>query len=963
MKPKLPLRRPGASRGRSSHPRALLHAELLEDRRLLSRSILSLDDSWQFIRQDVAGAQSVSFDDSAWTAVSLPHTWNNLDGQDGGNNYYRGTGWYRKHYTVATERSGQELFIKFDGANFSTDLYVNGTFVGEHRGGFAAFAWDLTPYLTIGGDNVLAVEVSNALDAVEIPQSGDITWDGGLYRHVNLIATDPLHISVTDLASPGIYLQQTNVSAAAADLQVTTKLLNDSLMPRQATVVANLLDAAGNLVEALTSNVTLDAGVGSDVVQSTTLVHPHLWNGRSDPYLYQMSVQVIDSAIDTVVDQVEQPLGLRTFSIDPNNGFFLNGQYLDLHGVGFHQDRPNKGLAISDADQVEDVSLINEIGANFVRLVMYQRPPKTYDLLDASGLITWTEIPLIDNVVAGRGFFDGAEQQLREMIRQNYNHPAVLFWGMYNEIPDNPTSEHLVEQLVQIAHEEDPTRPATAATDLANEKPINYLADVVGFNKYFGWYYGHSYDFAAWADNIHSAHPTQAIGVSEFGAGASLYQHEDNPGYPHYPNHFWHPEEYQELAHEAIWMQLKSRPFLWVKSVWGMFDFASDYRAEGDTLGRNDKGLVSYDRQTRKDAFYWYKANWSSDPVLYITSRRYLNRPSNVVEVKVYSNLDAVQLSVNGAVLGTQISADHLFRWTGVVLTPGANTIEVTATQDGFTYTDDVTWYAPRGLDGVSFARINFQPTGLPVPDDYLPDYGTVFGDQGNGFSYGWDVDNSANTFVRGVMRDLRYDTLIAMQLAGGGHVWEIAVPNGTYDVHLVGGDPSFFDSTYEIAVEDVLAVSGGVNVFNRFQEAWRTVTVTDGFLTLSNADGSSNNKLNFIEINRIDGAGGNAPAPPSFAGDGNPFPPLARSEMHDTGSSRAWSSNSSFVEVTFRTLAQVVTGSADYTAREPSRSRAESPSWVAWDARSEAWLSIPQAVVDESKPVLDDRTRLWLGW
>src|SRR5438874_2682622 len=265
-------------RGRNQTQRLVPQLEQLEDRRLLSRSVVSLDSSWQFIRQDVSGAAAVSFNDSAWTAVSLPHTWNNLDGQDGGSNYYRGIGWYRKHYTVPTALVGQELFIKFDGALFTTDLYVNGTFVGEHKGGFAAFSWDLTPYLKVGIDNVLAVEVNNAPDAVSLPQSGDITWDGGLYRHVNLIATDPLHISVTDYAAPGIYLQQTNVAAASASLQVTTKLQNDSSTSRQATVVANILDAGGNLVQALTKNVTVPAHTGSDVIENTTLLRPHLWS-------------------------------------------------------------------------------------------------------------------------------------------------------------------------------------------------------------------------------------------------------------------------------------------------------------------------------------------------------------------------------------------------------------------------------------------------------------------------------------------------------------------------------------------------------------------------------------------------------------------------------------------------------------------------------------------------------------
>ncbi|HLJ94660.1 MAG TPA: glycoside hydrolase family 2 TIM barrel-domain containing protein, partial [Gemmataceae bacterium] len=354
--------------------------------------MLSLDSSWLFLRQDVAGASAAGFNDSAWTAVTLPHTWNNLDGQDGGNDYYRGTGWYRKYYTVPTNLAGQELFLKFDGANYTTDLYVNGAFVGEHQGGFAAFSWDITPYVTVGATNVFAVKVNNVFNAVAVPLSGDITWDGGLYRHVNLIATDPLHISLTDYASPGVYLQQTNVSSYSANVQVTTKLRNDGTTPRQATVLANILDATGNLVQTLTSYVTISPATGMDVLQNTTMYFPHLWNGRSDPYMYQVAVQVIDGTSGKAVDEVDQPLGLRYFSVDPNQGFYLNGQSLDLHGVGFHQDRLNEGWAISDADQIQDVSLIQDIGATFVRLTLYQHPPLTYSLLDQDGIIAWSDL-------------------------------------------------------------------------------------------------------------------------------------------------------------------------------------------------------------------------------------------------------------------------------------------------------------------------------------------------------------------------------------------------------------------------------------------------------------------------------------------------------------------------------------------------------------------------------------------
>ncbi len=726
---------PASSRCRRAKCDTPPRLEALEDRLLLSgtpgssclcppdpRGVASLDASWQFHLGDVPGAQQIDFDDSSWDTVDVPHTWNNLDGQQGGP-YYRGIGWYRKHYTVPADWAGQELFLKFDGASLVTDLYVNGTFVGEHQGAFAAFTWDVTGYLTAGQDNVLAVKVDNSFNPNIPPLSGDFNIDGGLYRHVNLIATNPLHVSLTDYASPGVYLRQTNVSADSADVQVTTKLRNDDTADRDATVLTTVVDADGNVVTTLEDSLTLVSGTGTDVVQKTTIDKPHLWDGRNDPYMYQVCVQVIDTDSGAVVDQVEQPLGLRYYWVDPDTGFYLNGRPYDLHGVDFHQDRLNEGWAISDDDQRQDIGLVQEIGATFVRLAHYQHPPLTYDLLDQAGIVTWTEIPLVNGATNSQAFFDNTEQQLTEMILQNYNHPSVMFWGMYNEINDTPTTENLVAQLVQLSHTLDPDRLTTAASDQSAGAAINYLPDVSSFNEYFGWYYGQTTDFGTWADTIHAIYPNRAIGLSEYGAGASIYQHQENPPQPPAGGP-WHPEEYQDIYHESLWQQIETRPALWEKSIWNMFDFASSTRHEGDTPGRNDKGLITYDHQTKKDAFYWYKANWSSDPVLYITSRDYVDRPTDTVEVKVYSNLDQVELTVNGVSLGTLASDNHIFQWTGVMLAPGANDVEVSAMQDGTTYTDDVTWYTPpQALAGHWSIFGNVQPTRVGVPNVYVPDY------------------------------------------------------------------------------------------------------------------------------------------------------------------------------------------------------------------------------------------------
>jgi beta-galactosidase len=653
------------------------------------RRVTSLDHSWRFAPCAVPGAEDPAFDDSGWATVDLPHTWNDHDGQDGGNDYRRGVGWYRTHCPVPGDQAGRVLFLKFDGASLITGLYVNGTFVGEHRGGFAAFAWDVTPYLALGRDNVLAVTVSNAFHPDVPPLECDFTIGGGLYRHVRLISTDPLHVSLADFASPGVYLTPTNVSAAAADLRVTTRLRNDGSSPRAATVRMEILDHAGAVVTALDTAEMLGAGAGRDIVQSTTLIRPRLWEGRADPYLYRVRVRVIDGASGAEVDRVEQPLGLRHFRVDPAAGFFLNGRPLDLHGVACHQDRLDKGWATSEADQAEDVGLIADLGATFVRLAHYQHPPQAYDLLDRLGLIAWSEIPLVSRVTDSPAFFANVRQQLVELIRQNYNHPSVLFWGLYNEVADDPTTRALVGQLVELAHAEDPTRLTTAASCLSEGAEIHSLPDVIAFNKYFGWYYGQASDLGPWADALHRAYPGRAVGISEYGAGASIHQHSEDPAPPSTLGP-WHPEEYQALVHEGCWSQLEARPFLWAKVVWNMFDFACDSRHEGDAPGRNDKGLVTYDRGTRKDAYHWYQAHWSSAPVLYIAGRRHVERPTAAATVKVYSNLDAVQLVVNGVPRETLSRPDRLFRWTDVRLRPGANRIEARGKRGEDAYSDEV---------------------------------------------------------------------------------------------------------------------------------------------------------------------------------------------------------------------------------------------------------------------------------
>jgi len=652
---------------------------------------LPLNNGWRFLRQDVTDAEKTDFDDSRWTSLSLPHTWNNLDGQDGGNNFYRGVGWYRNHYAVDQQYAGRHFFLKFDGAFLVTDVYVNGSYLGQHRGGFAAFVFDVTPYLKVGADNLIAVKVNNATNLDIPPLSADFTFFGGLYREVHLLVTDPVHISPLDYGSPGVYLKTTGVSAQSASLSVTTVLSNSTAVSRRITLRATITDAATNIVTRLTQRVTLSPDLASNVVMNTFISRPHLWDGRADPYLYQVHVEVV--ADGKVADEVSQPLGFRSFYVDPAKGFFLNGHYLDLHGVSLHQDWLNHGWAIGSAERQANFELLKEIGATAVRLSHYEHHDETYQLADQNGILLWSEIPLVNKITESPEFYANARQQLTELIRQRCNHPSVMCWGVFNEITmrKGPPPVRLARELAQLEAKEDPTRPSASAANAADREPSNWCTQLNAFNKYYGWYNGKLEDFGPWADKVHRQHPDRPIGITEYGAGANVLQHSEDVVAQPVTDGKFHPEEYQNLYHESQWQQMKVRPWIWCKFVWNLCDFAVDYRNEGEAPGRNDKGLVTYDRQTRKDAFYWYQANWTTNSMVYITGHHFLNRTTNSITAKVYANCDTVELFLNGASQGVHTSTNCIFSWP-VALSAGTNSVRALGVKGMVSVTDSLTW-------------------------------------------------------------------------------------------------------------------------------------------------------------------------------------------------------------------------------------------------------------------------------
>jgi beta-galactosidase len=812
---------------------------------------MDLSATWKFFRADVALAPSTSFNDSAWGTVSLPHTWNNLDGQDGGNDYYRGIGWYRKTITVPSSFSGKSVFIQFDGSSIATDVYIDGSLVGTHSGSFAAFNFDVTSRL-LPGTHLIAVKVSNAkaLSSTVPPKDGDFTIGGGMYRGVSLIGMDKRHVAVDDFASPGVQLSTPSVSSSLATAQIKTRLQNVSQSTKTMVVKTRVVDQSGIIVAEAIDSQVVNPGAAWDLLQNTSIANPHLWNGRLDPYLHNLYIEVRDATTNQLYDFVKQRIGIRSYQISPTQGFLLNGESYDLHGVSMHQDRLNKGWAISNADIQQDISLVLEIGATMLRTAHYQQSQLVYDLADENGLIVWTEAPLVNS--AAPELATSAQQQLKELIRQNFNHPSIVVWGLYNEIFDDLNGQNMVSSLNALAHAEDSTRLTTGASHHDPLATLEGIPDAVGLNRYHGWYYGVPGDLGPMLDTAHASFPALPIGVSEFGAGGSIYQHQDQPTTV-VPFGYYHPEEFQNYFHEQTWPILATRSYLWSKLVWNMFDFAADHRGEGDSFGRNDKGLITYDRATKKDAFYYYKSNWSDSPTIHITSGRWMNRVTADTEVKVYSNLDNVQLSVNGASLGA-MSADlyHTLR-ESITLLPGNNIITVTGEQNGQSFSDSVTWtYAPPLpiAAGTGATKINFSPSDTGVmPAGYAIDSGAVFGTRSNGKKYGWATTNNT-TRRRGINADPRYDTLIHLQKDGAFHTWEYELANGVYDVFLAAGDPTNLDSVQSFNVEgkEVSDLNGLTNG----DEHEVRVVVSDGRLTVKPGLGAVNSKLQFVEFSSV---------------------------------------------------------------------------------------------------------------
>ena len=583
------------------------------------RKIILLDKNWTFYKNP---------DSTQGEEVSLPHTWNAVDGQDGGNDYYRGTCKYECHFSRPELETDGKAYLEFDGAAMTADVVINGTKAVHHEGGYGAFRADITQYLK--DENKLEVYVDNSDNTKVYPQKADFTFYGGLYRMVKLVTVSKNHFELDYAGGTGIKVTPevtlTDAAAKKADAKVTVELW----MVGDAEAVTVTID--GQQKETPVEN-----GYAKAVFDLTDV---HLWDGVDDPYLYTAKAELSDG------DSVETTFGCRSFSIDPQKGFFLNGRSYPLRGVSRHQDRAGAGNALTNEMHREDMEIIKELGANTIRLAHYQHAQEFYDLCDENGMIVWAEIPYITMHMS-----DGTENtlsQMRELVVQNYNHPSIVCWGLSNEITAaSAVNEELLEnhrKLNDLCHALDMTRPTVMADVfmLETDSPMLEIPDMNSYNLYFGWYLGELEQNDSFFDAYHNTYPDRVIGLSEYGADANPAYHSANPERGDYT------EEYQCIYHEHMAKMIEERPYLWATHVWNLFDFAADGRDEGGKHGVNQKGLVTIDRKLKKDAFYLYKAYWSKTPFVHVCGRRYVDRTEDVTEIKVYSNEQSVTLFVDG---------------------------------------------------------------------------------------------------------------------------------------------------------------------------------------------------------------------------------------------------------------------------------------------------------------------------
>jgi beta-galactosidase len=698
---------------------------------------MPLRDGWLFKLGPESLTELQAEPDTTWTTVSVPHTWNRVG-------YYKdapeshintaqnvvptqGVGWYKLVFTPPVNVADLESFLQFDGASRIATVWLNGILLGTHRGGFSRFRLDSTAALKLDQENTLTVKVDNTKPALGsstadvLPLTGDFFVYGGLYRPVSLVFTRKIHLDLMDYGSSGVYAKTTSIGSGGAQVQVRARVRNDSEQSGTVELRTSLVDAQGHLAGQQEQSVTVAPTSVEERIVNVAVVHPHLWQGVQDPYLYLLVAEVVDKP-SGLVDRVSIPFGIRQIRFDADKGLFLNGKHVAVHGVGYHQDREGKGWATDRADVAEDVATMREMGVTGIRLTHYQHGQPIHDLADRDGIVVWDEIPLVsqwtlgDNLQPTTALRENARQQLRELIAQDFNHPSVVTWSIGNEIDFGnsipafvgnktgalPDPLPLLKELNELAHELDPSRPTTLATCCEGIRyapdtvvPITAaVTDLSGANRYFGWYYGKPSDLGPHLDGLHHTRPSQPMAVTEYGAGGAISLHSDNAlGGPESRNRP-QAEEYQSYIHEQNWFTMRSKPYLWGTFLWNSFDFGSTTRNEGNARDINTKGIVTYDHKYRKDAYYFYKANWTTTPTVHINSSLYTERAYRITEVRVYSNAPKTTLKLNGKLIGVLADCpNRICTWNSVALSPGENNIVATGLFPKGDVAEKVQWH------------------------------------------------------------------------------------------------------------------------------------------------------------------------------------------------------------------------------------------------------------------------------
>ena len=696
---------------------SLLLACLLVVSSVVARDVTSFNTGWEFKKGSFSKeiVRAVASWSDKWEKVEIPHTWNAQDMQTRYNDFYEGVGYYRKEYFCPDSLKGKRVFLRFEGVGTCAEVYVNNQLVGTHKGGYSAFVIEIGTALKSGENNEIVVKADNKSRPDVIPVNHVLFGVyGGIYRPVWLVVTEKSNITVTDNASSGVYIKQKNVSKRSADVTVTVKVDNASLHPVPLILENLIYTQEGKLITSGRQSLSLTSQGTQTYASAFRLNKPHLWQGRQNPYLYKVVSRLVQEG--KVIDEVVQPLGIRKYEMVAGKGFFLNGEKYPMYGVCRHQDWLGLGSALKNEHHDFDLEQIMEVGATTVRFAHYQQSEYLYSRCDSLGLILWAEIPFVNRVTGEEA--ENAKNQLRELIRQNYNHPSIYVWGLHNEVysPHEYTAQ-LTADLHDLAKTEDPDRYTVSVNGYGHmNHPVNLNADIQAMNRYFGWYEKKIKDIDTWIEDLEKEYPSQKFILSEYGADANINHQTELLGESLKWWEQYYPETFQTKVHEYHWSVIAKHPYIVASYLWNSFDFATPMANRGGIVARNMKGLMTFDRKTRKDSYYWYKANWSKEPVVHLTQRRNIDRERKETSVTVYSNIGTPKVYLNGKELqGIRKGYTEVhYVFDHVSLDNGKNILKAVAVKNGEEYMDEIEWnYSGEKNRGTKFYENKQEHSGF----------------------------------------------------------------------------------------------------------------------------------------------------------------------------------------------------------------------------------------------------------